>query len=268
MHTRPVKFKRLLAAGLLICCSWAISFSQDAGRILKGAVVGVPDGQSLIIESEGKEVKVRLAGIGAPVSIDELAKSSRDNLASLVQGKVVRALVLKSGSADAGHELLAKVSLESDDVALLQISNGFALSLKGSEFPLDADTRYMYVSAERGAFDSGRGLLDEKYRCQASPDSLLGSLTIVSPEKERSRDLAHDRWEMVFVQVDLDEAGDVTSATATCGLWPFRDAATKAALGAKFTPATIGGKPVKVKGTISYRFVEESEGERATESGG
>jgi hypothetical protein len=228
----------------------------------------VPDGQTLLMDSDGQRFKVRLAGIGAPVSTDELAKASRENLESLVQGKVVRAWVLKPGSADAGYDVLAKVSLESDDVALLQISNGFALGLKDEEFPLDADTRFVYLAAEQGAFDRGRGLLDEKYRCNGSPGSLLGSLTIVSPEKQRSRDVAHERWEMVFVQVDLNESGDVTSAEATCGLWPFREAATKAALRAKFTPATIGGKPVKVKGTISYRFVEESDGEKATESGG
>jgi TonB family protein len=59
---------------------------------------------------------------------------------------------------------------------------------------------------------------------------------------------------MVTVQVVLDETGKVVSATATSGPAILRDAAVQAALKAKFSPTKLSGQPVKVSGTINYKF--------------
>jgi protein TonB len=59
---------------------------------------------------------------------------------------------------------------------------------------------------------------------------------------------------MVTVQVVLDETGKVVSATATSGPAILRDAAVQAALRAKFSPTKLSGQPVKVSGTINYKF--------------
>lgn len=59
---------------------------------------------------------------------------------------------------------------------------------------------------------------------------------------------------MVTVDVVIDENGKVLSAKATDGPATLRDAATQAALRARFSPTKLSGQPVKVVGTISYRF--------------
>ena len=58
----------------------------------------------------------------------------------------------------------------------------------------------------------------------------------------------------VVVEVIVSETGDVMSARAVSGNPLLRDAAVKAAAGWRFTPTLLGGKPVKVIGTITFAF--------------
>lgn len=59
----------------------------------------------------------------------------------------------------------------------------------------------------------------------------------------------------VRVAVTIDEQGNVISAEAISGHTLLREAAEKAALQSKFAPTTLSGQPVKVTGTIIYKFV-------------
>lgn len=59
----------------------------------------------------------------------------------------------------------------------------------------------------------------------------------------------------VLVQTIIDEEGNVTGAQAISGHELLRSAAESAALGAKFGPTLLDGKPVKVSGVITYNFV-------------
>jgi protein TonB len=59
---------------------------------------------------------------------------------------------------------------------------------------------------------------------------------------------------IVSVEVILDETGKVISATATSGPPMLRDAAVQAAKRARFSPTKLSGTPVKVSGTINYKF--------------
>lgn len=59
----------------------------------------------------------------------------------------------------------------------------------------------------------------------------------------------------VQVQVVIDEAGNVISASAVSGHPLLRQAAAQAARGAKFSPTMLSGQPVKVQGIITYNFV-------------
>jgi TonB family protein len=58
----------------------------------------------------------------------------------------------------------------------------------------------------------------------------------------------------VVVEVVIDVSGRVISAKAVSGPEMLRDAAERAAMQAKFTPALLSGQPVKVTGTINYTF--------------
>jgi protein TonB len=59
---------------------------------------------------------------------------------------------------------------------------------------------------------------------------------------------------VVVVEVVLDESGKVVSAIATSGPTLLRENAVQAALKARFSPTKLSGQPVKVSGTINYKF--------------
>ena len=58
----------------------------------------------------------------------------------------------------------------------------------------------------------------------------------------------------VVVEVLVDEQGNVIYAKALSGHPLLRSSAENAARAAKFPPETRNGKPVKVKGTITYNY--------------
>jgi TonB family protein len=58
----------------------------------------------------------------------------------------------------------------------------------------------------------------------------------------------------IVVEVVVDEQGKVISAIAKEGPALLREPAIQAALKAKFSPTLLSGQPVKVSGTINYKF--------------
>ncbi|HYJ86470.1 MAG TPA: TonB family protein [Pyrinomonadaceae bacterium] len=59
---------------------------------------------------------------------------------------------------------------------------------------------------------------------------------------------------VVIVDVVVDETGKVISAQATSGPPTLRDVAVQAAMRARFSPTKLSGQPVKVAGSINYKF--------------
>jgi TonB family protein len=59
---------------------------------------------------------------------------------------------------------------------------------------------------------------------------------------------------LVTVEVVVDETGKVISAVALSGPSVLRDVAIQAALRARFSPTKLSGQPVKVTGSINYKF--------------
>jgi TonB family protein len=59
---------------------------------------------------------------------------------------------------------------------------------------------------------------------------------------------------VVSIEVVIDETGKVISARAVDGPSPLRDVAVQAALRARFSPTKLSGQPVKVTGSINYKF--------------
>jgi hypothetical protein len=59
----------------------------------------------------------------------------------------------------------------------------------------------------------------------------------------------------VHVRILIDEKGEIESAQALDGLLPLQFPAREAACGAKYSPSTVGGSPVKITGKITFNFV-------------
>jgi TonB family protein len=61
----------------------------------------------------------------------------------------------------------------------------------------------------------------------------------------------------VTVETLIDEEGHVISARVVSGEEKLRQAALDAAMKAKFKPTILSGKPVEVRGIITYTFVKQ-----------
>ena len=60
----------------------------------------------------------------------------------------------------------------------------------------------------------------------------------------------------VVVKVWIDEEGKVVSAEDMCGAHPLLiGTSVRAASGARFSPTIVEGKPVRISGAITYRFI-------------
>ncbi|HEX7957518.1 MAG TPA: TonB family protein [Pyrinomonadaceae bacterium] len=59
----------------------------------------------------------------------------------------------------------------------------------------------------------------------------------------------------VVVRIVVDEGGNVVEAEAVSGPEPLREAAVTAARHARFSPTSLSGQPVKIRGHVTYNFV-------------
>ena len=109
--------KNILFIALLL--SATNSFGQDSFR-----VVGIHDGDSITVLSvEKKQIKIRLEGIDAPELKQAFGSRAKEHLSSLIMGKDVT-LIVKG--EDLYKRTLSKILLDSQDVNLTMISDGFA----------------------------------------------------------------------------------------------------------------------------------------------
>ncbi len=92
MPRRSTTTRRLLLAGLLLLVLFA---QAAAARELHGRVVGIADGDTLTLLTEGREeVRIRLAAIDTPEGGQPYGSRARQILSDLAFGKPVRVVVV------------------------------------------------------------------------------------------------------------------------------------------------------------------------------
>ena len=112
-------------------------------------VVRVKDGDSLVVDSNGREVEVRLADIDTPEFNQPRGDEARDALRSLVDGKEVR---LELVGGDAYRRIVAHVFDGDLDVNAELVRLGLAWVRRAY------DPAPSLVALEDGARQAGRGL--------------------------------------------------------------------------------------------------------------
>ena len=122
---------------------------EDARGSFTGRVVGVLDGDSLVVLRGGRQVIVRLHGVDAPEGGQAYGNVSKRALSNLVFGKTV---AVEVRDIDQYKRSVARVTLEGEDVGLEMIRGGYAWHY--THYSRDA----RYAAAQREARAARRGL--------------------------------------------------------------------------------------------------------------
>lgn len=146
--------------------------SRPATVAIRGRVVRVHDGDSLLLRIEGEGVHgVRIAGIDAPEKGQPYADVSRRALLAQLDDREIRVEVVKT---DFFGRLVGRVFVEGRDAGLAQLRAGLAWHFRRYDADLAPAQRRRYAEAERQARLRGLGLWREaapvppwEYRAQA-----------------------------------------------------------------------------------------------------
>ena len=121
------------------------------GATLSGRVSAVPSGDMLVVATAHGAVRVRIAGVDAPMSDQPFGAEAREFLERHCLHKEV---AVEAAARDARGTPLGKVKLGRQDIAALLVSRGFAWALGGSARHLrrlQAEAR----TARRGLWGDG-----------------------------------------------------------------------------------------------------------------
>ena len=203
---------------------------QDAPKIING---GVLNGKAVTLVKPAFPEEAKTAGVQGTVNVEVMIDEG---------GNVISAAAVKP--KDGETELPVEVAnawtalrAASEQAAL---ESKFSLTtLSGVPVKIKGVIVYNFVSGT--VIDGG----------------ILNGKAIELPDPKYPSDVHASGT--VSVEVTIDENGNVISATAMSGHPLLLAAAVDAARRAKFSPTLLNGKPAKVTGTLTYKFVLPSE---------
>jgi len=174
-----------------IAIAWALSRPALAGSFTAG-VVGITDGDTIVVRSGSGIGAIRLTGIDAPEHGQPFAFEAQDHLRTLVLGKAVN---LECNGAVSYGRLVCRVLLPNgEDVALDQVKSGLAWHYKqyqSEQLPTD---RAAYAAAEDAARQSHFGLWADPHPIQPQ-DFRHHTQSPLCVDDENRRVLCSDMYE-------------------------------------------------------------------------
>jgi uncharacterized repeat protein (TIGR01451 family) len=152
-----MKLRRTIASvcllGLFVCFG-----SVAKAASMYGKVIEVVDGDSIVIESFNRPVKIELMGIDAPELKQNYGDVARQHLLDLVFNKTVT--VEYFGLGEDGS-IPGKVFLDKMDVAAQMVRDGVAWYDKSNANRLSETERQIYADSEQAARNERRGIWQE-----------------------------------------------------------------------------------------------------------
>lgn len=138
---------------LLLLAGLAPAALAQAPGVFTGRVVGVQDGDSLVVLRDGRQAKVRLHGVDAPEGRQAFGSVCKRVLSNLVFGKTVGVRVV---NIDRYKRSVARVTVDGIDVGLEVIRAGCAWHY--TQYSDEA----AYAAAEQDARRARRGLWQDR----------------------------------------------------------------------------------------------------------
>ncbi|MFO1436327.1 MAG: thermonuclease family protein [Gammaproteobacteria bacterium] len=148
--------RRIASVALAILFALLAVTQVAAAATLEGRVVGVIDGDTLIVLDAGKiKQTVRLAAIDAPEKSQPFGRRAKQNLSQLVFGKPVSVVFTHN---DRWRRIVGHVFVDGMDVNLRQVRDGCAWYNARYRYEQNLTDRAAYKTAESEARNARRGL--------------------------------------------------------------------------------------------------------------
>lgn len=122
--------------------------------VLRGLAAEVPNGNTIVIMSNGQRLTIFLKGVDAPELKQEFGDVAREHLASLILGKTVEVEVDEL----AAEHVVGRVIFDRMDIGLQVIRDGVAWYDTKKVNSLSEEERRAYVRAEQAARADLRGI--------------------------------------------------------------------------------------------------------------
>jgi uncharacterized repeat protein (TIGR01451 family) len=152
-----MKLRRTIASfcllGLFVCCG-----SASKAASMYGKVIEIVDGDSIVIESLNRPVKIELIGIDAPELKQNYGDVASQHLLDLVFNKTVAVEYFGLGE---NGSIPGKVFLDKMDVAAQMVRDGVAWYDKSNANRLSEIERQVYADSEKAARNERRGIWQE-----------------------------------------------------------------------------------------------------------
>ena len=175
----PLLLTTIVRVALLLLSLAPLAGAQPSS-VFTGRVVGVLDGDSLVVLRDGREVQVRLHGVDAPEGGQAFGSVCKRALSNLVFGKTVTVQVV---DIDRYKRSVSRVTADGLDVGLELIRGGFAWHYR----QYSNDARYAAAQddarrARRGLWQDARPTAPWEYRqARSSRPSPLGRSLVDAP---------------------------------------------------------------------------------------
>ncbi len=114
-------------------------------EVLLGTVIAVHDGDTITLQNESGQKKIRLAGIDAPELKQPYGVESRRALREVVLDKQVR---VETAKIDKFGRVVGRVILDGQDINLKQLQLGMAWVYRAYLKELSKEDRATYLEAE------------------------------------------------------------------------------------------------------------------------
>jgi endonuclease YncB( thermonuclease family) len=124
-------------------------------EVLLGTVIAVHDGDTITLQNESGQKKIRLAGIDAPELNQPFGVESRIALREAVLDKAV---LVETSKSDKFGRVVGKVTVDGQDINLKQLQLGMAWVYREYLKELSKEDKVLYLEAEVQSKTSDAGL--------------------------------------------------------------------------------------------------------------
>ena len=139
----------------LVICLGCLVVSDVSAEALLGKVIAVHDGDTITLQNESGQKKIRLAGIDAPELNQPFGVESRAALREVVLDKQVQ---VETSKTDKYGRVVGKVMLDGQDINLKQVQSGMAWVYRAYLKELSKEDRAAYPEAEAQSKATAAGL--------------------------------------------------------------------------------------------------------------